>query len=227
MLPALTDELAVVGNRKSRPSLHGRRRRHDVGPARLGSIPLPGISSPRAKVSARQPGPSGLIFGLIHLRSPAFIGVRIAVLAQIADVNGIWRTIILTPENRKVGGSTMPLVAALASVNMWCFLSFITRSPGMISDQPGHPVPRGYLQRVGGGCFRSRRVSALPRFFILPGESWRHRVPEERIVTRRASWLLSARLSCLQSVPDARSVSKVTDKGRPALARSDRSARVE
>lgn len=57
-------------------------------------------------------GPSGLIFGLIHLRSPAFIGVRIDVLAQIADVNGLRRTVILTPENRKVGGSTPPLAAA-------------------------------------------------------------------------------------------------------------------
>jgi hypothetical protein len=34
-------------------------------------------------------GASGLIFGLIHLRPPAFIGVQIDVLAQIADVSGI------------------------------------------------------------------------------------------------------------------------------------------
>ena len=54
-------------------------------------------------------GRSGLIFGLIHLRSPGFIGVQIDVLAQIADVSGIRRTVIPTPENRKVGGSTPPL----------------------------------------------------------------------------------------------------------------------
>jgi hypothetical protein len=53
------------------------------------------------------PSPCGLIFGLIHLRSPAFTSVRMDELAQIADVNGIRRTVILTPENRKVGGSTI------------------------------------------------------------------------------------------------------------------------
>src|SRR2546423_14936119 len=81
------------------------REQRRIGRTRFCSIPLPGISPPLAKVSARQPGPSGLIFGLIRLRSPAFIGVRINVLAGIADVNGIWRTIIQTPENRKVVGS--------------------------------------------------------------------------------------------------------------------------
>jgi hypothetical protein len=30
----------------------------------------------------------GLIFGLIRLRSPAFIGVRINAAMQVADVNG-------------------------------------------------------------------------------------------------------------------------------------------
>jgi hypothetical protein len=47
----------------------------------------------------------GLIFGLIRLRSPTFIGVRINAAMQVADVNGIRRTIIQTSENRKVGGS--------------------------------------------------------------------------------------------------------------------------
>ena len=54
-------------------------------------------------------GHRGLIFGLIRLRSPTFIGVRIDAVMQVADVNGIRRTIILTSENRKVGGSTPPL----------------------------------------------------------------------------------------------------------------------
>jgi hypothetical protein len=31
----------------------------------------------------------GLIFGLIRLRSPSFIGVRIQAAMQVADVNGI------------------------------------------------------------------------------------------------------------------------------------------
>jgi hypothetical protein len=55
----------------------------------------------------------GLIFGLIRLRSPTFIGVRINAAMQVADVNGIQRTIIQTPENRKVGGSTPPLATEL------------------------------------------------------------------------------------------------------------------
>src|SRR5947199_2031575 len=50
----------------------------------------------------------GLIFRLIRLRSPTFIGVRINAAMQVADVNGIRRTIIQTSENRKVGGSTRP-----------------------------------------------------------------------------------------------------------------------
>src|SRR5918998_3616493 len=63
----------------------------------------------RAKVSTRQRSPGGLIIGLIRLRSPTFIGVRSNAAMQVADVNGIRRTIILTSENRKVGGSTPPL----------------------------------------------------------------------------------------------------------------------
>ena len=46
-----------------------------------------------------------LIFGLIHLRSPTFILIRIYASTQVANVNGIRRTVIPTPENRKVGSS--------------------------------------------------------------------------------------------------------------------------
>ena len=83
--------------RASRPGRGNQRR---VGRARFCSIPLPGIS-PRAKVCARQPGSSGLIFGLIHLRSPTFIGIQINVATQVTNVNGTRRTVIPTPENRK------------------------------------------------------------------------------------------------------------------------------
>jgi hypothetical protein len=48
----------------------------------------------------------GLIFGLIRLRSPAFVRVQINAATQVVDVNSIQRTIIPTPENRKVGSST-------------------------------------------------------------------------------------------------------------------------
>jgi hypothetical protein len=41
----------------------------------------------------------------VRLRSSVF---KIVVAVQVADVNGIQRTIIPTPENQKVGGSTMP-----------------------------------------------------------------------------------------------------------------------
>ena len=50
-------------------------------------------------------GDCGLIFGLIRLRSSSFIGVRIHAAMQVADANGIRRTIIPTPENRKVGST--------------------------------------------------------------------------------------------------------------------------
>jgi hypothetical protein len=46
----------------------------------------------------------GLIFGLIRLRSPRFIGIQINAAMPVADVNGIRRTVIPPPENRKVGG---------------------------------------------------------------------------------------------------------------------------
>jgi hypothetical protein len=45
----------------------------------------------------------GLIFGLIRLRSPKFICVRINAEMQVADVSGIRRTVIPTSENRKIG----------------------------------------------------------------------------------------------------------------------------
>lgn len=53
-----------------------------------------------------QPSPDGLIFGLIRMRSPTFISVRINAAMQVADVNVTRRTIIPTPENRKACGST-------------------------------------------------------------------------------------------------------------------------
>ncbi len=65
-------------------------------------------SPPRAEGLREATEPDGLIFGLIRLRSSVFIGVRMDVLEQIADVNGIRRTVIPSPENRKVGGSTLP-----------------------------------------------------------------------------------------------------------------------
>ena len=42
----------------------------------------------------------------VHLSSSAS---KVNAAVQVADVNGIRRTIIPTPENRKVGGSTPPL----------------------------------------------------------------------------------------------------------------------
>jgi hypothetical protein len=53
-------------------------------------------------------GDRGLIFGLIHLRSPTFIVIRIYASMQVADVNGIRRTVIPTPENQKVGVQPLP-----------------------------------------------------------------------------------------------------------------------
>ena len=45
----------------------------------------------------------GLIFGLIRMRSPTFICIQINAAMQVTDVNGVQRTIIPSPENRKVG----------------------------------------------------------------------------------------------------------------------------
>src|SRR5918998_3001813 len=87
-----------------------RARRQDEGTERSRTRPavlrsVAGSPLQRAKVSTRQRSPGGLIIGLICLRSPTFIGVRSNAAMQVADVNGIRRTIILTSENRKVGRS--------------------------------------------------------------------------------------------------------------------------
>jgi hypothetical protein len=81
------------------------RERRGAGRARLYSVLLQGCAIPRAGVFTGQRSRSGLIFGLIRLRSPTFIGVRSNVAMQVADVNGIWRTIIPISENRKVDDS--------------------------------------------------------------------------------------------------------------------------
>jgi hypothetical protein len=48
----------------------------------------------------------GLIFGLIRLRSPTFIDIQINAATQLTDMSDIQRTIIPSPENRKVSCST-------------------------------------------------------------------------------------------------------------------------
>jgi len=45
-------------------------------------------------------------FVYVRLRS---CGIQINAVAQVVNVNGTRRTVIPTPENRKVGGSTPPL----------------------------------------------------------------------------------------------------------------------
>ncbi len=76
-----------------------------------------GIDTPRAltQISAadswrkrRERRAAGYINYYIYLRSPAFIGVRIAVSVQMADVT-ILTSCYPEPGNRKVRGSTPPL----------------------------------------------------------------------------------------------------------------------
>jgi hypothetical protein len=58
--------------------------------------------------------PGGPIFGFIRLRSPVFISIQIQYTLQVTDVNGLWRTVIPTPENRKVSGPPASLPPATA-----------------------------------------------------------------------------------------------------------------
>ena len=67
------------------------------------------------EIFTRQRGLDDLIFGLIRLRSPTFIDIQIYASMQVADVYGIQRTIILTPENRKVDCSSLSLVIQLVA----------------------------------------------------------------------------------------------------------------
>jgi hypothetical protein len=48
----------------------------------------------------------GLIFGLIHMRLSTFIGIQINTAMQVTNVSVIRRTVIPSPENRKVSAST-------------------------------------------------------------------------------------------------------------------------
>ena len=73
--------------------------------------------SPQAARLPSREHAGGLIFGLIHPRSPTFIGIQINLATQVVNVNDIRRTVIPTPENRKVGGSTPPLATTLTSAN--------------------------------------------------------------------------------------------------------------
>lgn len=68
------------------------------------------LVDPHWHVAASRPGngsPGGLIFGLIRIRSSMFIGIRINAAMQVTAVSVIRRTIIPSPENRKVGGSIL------------------------------------------------------------------------------------------------------------------------
>jgi hypothetical protein len=86
-----------------RTNLHVARRLHATTEQKASSPP-----PVRSERHVREPWcDRGLIFGLIRLRSPTFIGVRINAARQVADVNDIRRTIIQTSENRKVDGTTL------------------------------------------------------------------------------------------------------------------------
>jgi hypothetical protein len=102
----------------------------------------------------------GLIFGLIRLRSPTFIGVRINAAMQVADVNGIPRTIIQTPENRKVGGSSTLLAPPLsAQMFVWAGLRLI---------------PVNWLFRFAACATLVYRAIGPPSFSRRPSEACEH-----------------------------------------------------
>jgi hypothetical protein len=63
---------------------HVRRYAQPVtGDPFLNRVSRPDTPPPRAKVSARQPSPDGLVFGLIRMRSSTFIDVRIGAAMLI------------------------------------------------------------------------------------------------------------------------------------------------
>jgi hypothetical protein len=97
----------------------------------------------------------GLIFGLIRLRSPTFIGIRIKSATQDTNVSVIPRTITPSPENRKVGGSDSPpqraspspveapLRTAMPDLSQW--RSFMTAPGGTELN----PAPRDAFAAAG------------------------------------------------------------------------------
>jgi len=100
-----------------RLGLHGRRTRcgsmsRSSGPAGLGAreIRLDAHRPPPGSAENGQSRPrDSLIPSLIHLRTPASIGVHHSSLSRQGDLRGQSCMVILNPEKRKAGGSTPPL----------------------------------------------------------------------------------------------------------------------
>jgi len=83
--------------------------------ARRSALKLTG--APPEKPGARQSRPRhSLISSLIHLRTPASIGVYRRSLSSQTDLRGRSCTVNRTTEKRKVGGSTPPLTTTYRSV---------------------------------------------------------------------------------------------------------------
>jgi hypothetical protein len=74
---------------------------------RRDGIPAVALSCPAAGRHTSRGCDSGLIFGLIRLRSSTFISIQINAAIQVMNASAIRRTIIQTSENRKDGGSRL------------------------------------------------------------------------------------------------------------------------
>jgi hypothetical protein len=91
---------------------------HPTRPAPSGEVRAIGSGanhpSDPARSSAQCHVRRGRDHGLIRLRSSTFFDIRINTAMQVTNVTIIRGTIISSPENRKVGGSTPPLATTSA-----------------------------------------------------------------------------------------------------------------
>jgi hypothetical protein len=94
---------------------------------------------------------------------------------QVADVNGIRRTIIPSPENRKVGGSTPPLSPPLAGA----LVCHVSRGEGQglscpVADRSGDGFLHVFKPRPSG------RGDGHGTSWVIPTAADRVSEPEQR-----------------------------------------------
>jgi hypothetical protein len=145
--------------------------RRDTGPVRRPGEGQAGTSKFRdAIVLPRAPGAHrlSLISSLIHLRTPASIGVYRRSLSSETDLCGRSCTVILNTEKRKVGSSILPLItthpvvlAVLTSANAYSAPSCRYQ----LSDH-GCPCVTGVCRPLSHADRTPPRCRALPWLFL-------------------------------------------------------------
>jgi hypothetical protein len=98
----------------------------------------PGTSREAWRTARHGPRHS-LISSLIHLRTPASIGVHRRPLSSRRDLRGRSCTVVPNPEKRKVGSSILPLTTGLTCADVYLMIVKVTPMTLVVSFL-GHPL---------------------------------------------------------------------------------------